>query len=341
MRTKKNPKKRTIWLDYLRAFACFLVAVGHLLKSMPNAGIMEENWLLSGFVQVSYHFHVALFFFASGYLFQRSSERCATLMEYGRRKFLRLVDLVIPYIIFSVINYVIKVIVGDSVNDAVTTSLWETLLLSPIAQMWFLYALAMVTLVTPAMRSNKGCVALIAAAVAVKVIGMFPALRLVDATNYILWHELWYVAGMLWAFKGIRMNWLWTLLSAVAFAVVCAFEFIQGSLNGVLETAATLTGILMCVGFFQLVTEKRERLSPVWSILARYMMQIYLLHTIFAAGVRIVLMKLGVMNAPIHLMLGFAASFVGPVICAWIAERTKVLNFVFFPSKTISAMTRK
>lgn len=333
--------KRILWLDYLRAFACFLVAVGHLLKSMPNAGIMEENWLLSGFVQVIYHFHVALFFFSSGYLFQRSAERCATLKAYGRKKLLRLVDLVIPYIIFSVINYVIKVILGDSVNDAVTASLWETLLLSPIAQMWYLYALAMVTLVTPAMRTNKGCAALVAAAVAVKVIGMFPAFRLVDATNYILWHELWYVVGMLWAFKGIRMNLRWTLLSAAVFTGVCALDFIQGSLNGVLETVATLTGVLMCVGFFQLVTEKRDRLSPVWSILARYILQIYLLHTIFAAGVRIVLMKLGVMNAPIHLVLGFAASFVGPVVCAWIAERTKVLNLVFYPSKTISTMTRK
>lgn len=303
--------------------------------------VLWKNWLLSGFVQVIYHFHVALFFFASGYLFQRSAERCATLKAYGRKKLLRLVDLVIPYIIFSVINYVIMVILGDSVNNAVMTSLWKTLLLSPIAQMWFLYALAMVTLVTPAMRSNKGCAALITAAVTVKVVGMFPALRLVDATSYILWHELWYVVGMLWAFKGIRMNLLWTLLSAVAFAGVCALEFIQGSLNGVLETVATLTGVLMCVGFFQLVTEKRERLSPVWSILARYMLQIYLLHTIFAAGVRIVLMKLGVMNAPIHLVLGFAASFVGPVVCAWIAERTKVLNFAFCPSKTVSAMTHK
>lgn len=303
--------------------------------------VLWKNWLLSGFVQVIYHFHVALFFFASGYLFQRSAERCATLKAYGRKKLLRLVDLVIPYIIFSVINYVIKVILGDSVNNAVMTSLWKTLLLSPIAQMWFLYALAMVTLVTPAMRSNKGCAALITAAVTVKVVGMFPALRLVDATSYILWHELWYVVGMLWAFKGIRMNLLWTLLSAVAFAGGCALEFIQGSLNGVLETVATLTGVLMCVGFFQLVTEKRERLSPVWSILARYMLQIYLLHTIFAAGVRIVLMKLGVMNAPIHLVLGFAASFVGPVVCAWIAERTKVLNFAFCPSKTVSAMTHK
>lgn len=333
--------KRIPWLDYLRAFACFLVAFCHLLKSLPEAGLMDNHWLMAGFVQIIYHFHVALFFFASGYLFQLSSARCADLKEYGRKKALRLVDLIIPYIIFSLVNYVIKLILAGSVNTPVSSSLWETLLLEPVAQMWYLYALAMVILVTPAIRSNKACMAIAAVSLGLKVLSFFSVFRVFIGTTYILQNQIWFVLGMLWAFRGVRMNWPATLLNAAVFAGLCAAEFVMGSLPSVLDALTTLTGVMMCAGFFQIVTEKRENLSPVWNILSRYMMQIYLLHTLFAAGVRIVLMKLGMDNLILHLVLGFIATFAGPVICAWIAERSKALNIVFFPSKTIRVLRTK
>lgn len=331
--------KRIPWLDYLRAFACFLVAFGHLLKSLPESGIMDAHWLLTGFVQIIYHFHVALFFFASGYLFQLSSSRCAGLQDYGRKKLLRLVDLIIPYVIFSVVNYAVKLILAGSVNTSVSGSLWRTLLLDPVAQMWYLYALAMVILVTPAMRSNKSCRIITAVSAVLKLLSLFSVFRVFIGTTYILQNQIWFVLGMLWAFRGVRMNWPAACLCAAGFAGLCAAEFILGSLPAVLDPLTTLLGVLMCVGFFQAATDRREQLSPVWRVLARYMMQIYLLHTFFAAGVRIVLTKLGVKSAPVHLLIGFAATFVGPVFCAWIAERSKVLNIVFFPSKTIKALS--
>jgi hypothetical protein len=199
----------------------------------------------------------------------------------------------------------------------------------------------MVSLVTPAMRSGRACIAIVALSVALKGLSLLSAFRVFIGTTYILQNQIWFVLGMLFAFRGVRMSWLMTGLSAAAFALVCAYEFLNGSLPNLLQVLATFTGVMMCAGFFQRIADKREKLSPVWSLLARYMMQIYLLHTLFAAGVRIMLMKLGVMNAPLHVTLGFAASFVGPVICAWIAERTKVLNIVFFPSRTIAALSRR
>lgn len=308
---------------------------------LDAAGLMADNAIVSGFVQVIYHFHVPLFFFASGFLFQHSSARCATLKAYGQKKVLRVLDLLIPYVLFSLVNYVIKLVLADSVNAPVSSGLWETLLLNPIAQMGFLFALATVVLVTPMMRSDRSCTAITAVSVLLKILSYFTVLRFFLWTTNIMQYQIWFALGMLWNYKRLQMSWPVTLLSAAVFAALCAAEFVMGSLPNMLDTLTTLTGVLMCTGVCQNLMKRRDQLSAAERVLSRYLMQIYLLHTLFAAGVRIVLMKLGVENLFIHLILGFIATFAGPIICAWIAERSKVLNIVFFPCKTIRTLCAK
>ena len=56
-------KYREPWLDYLRAFACILVALGHLLMSFQDAHIIQKGWPASIFIELIYCFHVYIFFF--------------------------------------------------------------------------------------------------------------------------------------------------------------------------------------------------------------------------------------------------------------------------------------
>lgn len=55
------------------------------------------------------------------------------------------------------------------------------------------------------------------------------------------------------------------------------------------------------------------------------------MHILFAAPMRFVLLKVGIENAVIHVVLGLSISFIGPIIAAWIMEKTKCL----YPSKFI------
>lgn len=71
------------------------------------------------------------------------------------------------------------------------------------------------------------------------------------------------------------------------------------------------------------------------NFLARYTMPIFLMHTLFAAPMRSVLLKVGIENAIIHVVLGLSISFVGPIIAAWIMEKTKWLEFFLYPNKFI------
>ena len=69
--------------------------------------------------------------------------------------------------------------------------------------------------------------------------------------------------------------------------------------------------------------------------LAKYTMPIFLMHTLFAAPLRSVLLKLGIGSSVIHVVLGLGISFVGPIIAAWIMKKTKWLEFFLYPNKIL------
>lgn len=308
---------------------------------MSKAGLITESAFFDGFVQIIYHFHVPVFFFCSGFLFQHSFSCCSDKKEYSLKKGLRLLDLIIPYILFTLVNYVLKLIMADSVNTPVDASFFGILIHDPLMQMWYLYALAMVVLVTPVMRSEKSCRIIVGVSVMLKILSFFPAFRVFTGTTYILQQQIWYVLGAAWACKQLKATPVLTICSTTLFIALCTCEMANGVLTAPLDALATLSGVLACIGFFQLVTEKKTTLPVSWRILSRYMLQIYLLHTLFASALRIVLQKLGVSNLSLHMALGCLISFAGPIVCAWIAERLPLLNIVFFPTKTIRTLNSK
>ena len=75
--------------------------------------------------------------------------------------------------------------------------------------------------------------------------------------------------------------------------------------------------------------------------MAKYTMPIFLMHTLFAAPVRTILLKIGITNAVAQIVVGLLAGFIGPVIVAMILEKTKYLEFVLYPNKVIKIVQRE
>ena len=65
----------------------------------------------------------------------------------------------------------------------------------------------------------------------------------------------------------------------------------------------------------------------------KYSFQIYLLHTIFTAGIRIILLRMNIAQWWIHVIFGTACGLVFSVLAAVIAKKVKFLDFLFFPAK--------
>lgn len=94
-------------------------------------------------------------------------------------------------------------------------------------------------------------------------------------------------------------------------------------------------GLLACVAVIMLVADFEEKFGKGLDFLAKYTMPIFLMHTLFAAPMRSVLLKVGLENAVAHVVLGIGISFAGPIIAAWIMKKTKWLEFFLYPNKVL------
>ena len=94
-------------------------------------------------------------------------------------------------------------------------------------------------------------------------------------------------------------------------------------------------GLLACVAVILMVAGVERRFGRGMDFLAKYTMPIFLMHTMFAASTRAVLLKLGIGSSVIHVVLGLGISFIGPIIAAWIMKKTKWLEFFLYPNKFV------
>lgn len=91
-------------------------------------------------------------------------------------------------------------------------------------------------------------------------------------------------------------------------------------------------GLIACTAVFMMIAECKEIKALSW--FAKYTMPIFLMHTLFAAPCRILLMKLGITNVAVHVCAGIAISFAGPIAAMIILEKIK-LDFLVYPGKLI------
>jgi len=88
---------------------------------------------------------------------------------------------------------------------------------------------------------------------------------------------------------------------------------------------------MACAAVILLAAAYEEKSGNAMGFLAKYTMPIFLMHTLFAAPLRSILLKVGITDAVVHVVLGLGISFVGPIIAAWIMKRTKWLEFFIYP----------
>lgn len=97
-----------------------------------------------------------------------------------------------------------------------------------------------------------------------------------------------------------------------------------------------LGGIVACSAVVMIavvVYPRRSNLVSRFSI--KYTWPLFLCHSLFASTIRIVLLKLGISNPVIHILTGLIASFVGPILTIFVANKFKPFDFVFYPQRYI------
>ena len=330
MSEKTAVKTREKWVDDVKVIACILVVLGHFFQSMTKANILSENDLYEWFNTTIYYFHVPLFFICSGYLYQKYS-KVNDFKNWKKNVAKKALALGVPYVTFSTATWVLKTIFSDSVNDQIG-GLGDTLLLHPTSPYWYLYALFFIFLITPTFSTVKMAVVGLTIAALAKTFILTGGGTGIYAVSIVLANEILVVLGM----------------SVCAFNVELRGKKLQGTVIGLLflglsvavymvdiqnSAVSFVLGLLACAAVILLIADFEEKSGKAMGFLARYTMPVFLMHTLFAAPLRSVLLKIGISNTAIHVVLGLGISFAGPIAAAWIMKKTKWLEFFLYPNK--------
>lgn len=325
-------KTREKWVDDVKVIACILVVLGHFFQSMTKANILPENDLYGWFNTTIYYFHVPLFFICSGYLYQKYS-KVNSVGSWSKNVAKKALALGVPYATFTTATWVLKKVFSSSVNDQIG-GLGDTLFLHPTAPYWYLYAVFFIFLVTPTFNSVKAVAGGVAVALAAKGLILTGGGYSIYAVSTVLSNEIWFVLGMsICAFNvQLKDRKVQGTICGLMFIVLSVVVYTAENHNKMVSFAL---GLLACVAVIMMVADFEEKFGRGVDFLAKYTMPIFLMHTLFAAPMRSVLLKLGIGSAVIHVVLGLGISFIGPIIAAWIMKKTKWLEFLLYPNKFV------
>lgn len=322
--------ERNVLVDRLKGYACFLVLFGHVIMGIRLAGIDIPKFFL-GMEKFIWSFHVALFLFLSGVVYKVTGEWKSKKTKSGFILY-KLYTLGIPYMAFSIVYILINSMVGES-NTGFAVSdilyIWKT----PVAQYWFLYALFFLFCIWTVF---SGVIKNWQITLIVVLIGYLAPLFSIPlgSLDVVFYSALAFGIGTFVDFKRITKlralaKWLVVLMHIVIGVVFVLLNKIE---TPFIKEIMILFGIYSSIMFISII-QSLKPISRFLDFVNKYSFQIYLLHTIFTAGIRIILLRMNIAQWWIHVLLGTACGLVFSVLAAVIAKKVKFLDFFFFPAK--------
>lgn len=332
---------RYLWVDNLKLLACLLVVVGHLYMSMMASGWIDENNILYCWpIQTVYTFHVPLFFVCSGFLYQATVKGEWSAKRHVKNIKKKALALGVPYLVFSSITLLLKNIFADDVNNKATPFL-KTILIEPTAPYWYLYVLFLLfCLIPPATGAGKKktLIATTGFAVLIKVIYVIclADVGLPDPVAKIMVCAIWFCVGMLiteFPFKKSRILSGAAVAGIIFASVFSLLVYRTPNDDAKVQFLLAIVFVLTITYFFQ--SKEHYNTHGIVSHSVKYFMPIYVLHTIVAAGVRTILLKVGVSSGVLHFFIGLVISIFAPVIIYAISEKHWWILFWFEPLKAV------
>ena len=337
----KGRSKRYLWVDNLKMLACLLVVIGHLYMSMMAGGwISEKNVLYCWPIQTVYTFHVPLFFVCSGFLYQVTAPNEWNVKKHMGNIKKKALALGVPYVTFSAITLLLKNVFSAEVNNAATPFL-KTLLIEPIAPYWYLYTLFLLfCLIPPATGKSKKkmlfSMTALACIVKIVYVGWLADKVIPDLVTKVMASAVWFCIGMLITEVPFKKSKLADGIAMGIMLLACILSyFVYGTPNENTRAQFFFAGIFVIVITYFFQSKENYNEDGLVEHSVKYFMPIYVMHTIVAAGVRTVLLKVGISSGILHFMIGFCVSVFIPVIVYEISEKHWWLLFWFEPIKAM------
>lgn len=332
--------KRYESIDIARCFAIILVVTGHFRSEYMPRGydIM---------VDVIYMFHMPLFMFVSGFLYQ------ATRKNISYRKFItgKFRRLMIPYFTVSVLVILLKILTEGfmQVDNPVTWRAFVEILYYPAAGyfLWFIWALWWMMVIIPLFSSDMSRKILLALSMILFFISQdLPEIFCIDSFARML---VFFVGGTVVA-DYMKKNHIESfsiagqivsviVFSALAWLLVAGMGDNVGMVGkAILTLAVNISGIAMSMtlAYWWRIKASRRLLGISYSVAgASYI--IYLLHTTFEGFAKSLLFKIHWFDYSPRLLMAWLGAIIiigaGVVVPWWLAtqvlNRRKITAFLF------------
>lgn len=330
--------------DYAKGVGILLVVYGHMAHGLLDARLPMNRELHELINSVIYSFHMPLFFFLSGVFFLGS------LARRGGRKLIenKLEVVFYPYVVWSLIQGLIEVVLAGSTNGAATLGQVLSLLWLPRAQFWFLYTLFIIYLVSVTLyrRSDTCWSTMILLMAALLYVSRFSPIDIYAISSFgrnFVFFALGVSTSSLLS-RGKTNRSLAPLIFLLVAMVFVGSQYLFHGMFGfggfnigqtsrlAFALALAVAGIAFVMALCRLLAKFELR----WLIfLGRHSMEIYLIHTIGSAGVRIVLHKLfGITDFSLHVVLGMFFGVGIPLLVVALAPRFS-LGWLFAPPRKL------
>jgi len=327
----------------MKGIAMLLAVIGH---SFPDA--VKGFWIAGphSFAEFScswiYSFHMAVFFFAAGFLFIPKIADSASVGGVVWKRFRRLM---IPYFFYSICYLFLKSILSAYADHPLEENAFLMIFLgdSPSFGCWFLWVIFVISLLFLTLR-RIGVKWLVAFGLVLYIIGFFIGSNcsLIGRVGDVMRFSLWFALGGLVAvnYDKIKKYLAMPALGIASFAILTLLQFLHPihHLGLVISFAKTICGIEMIFSLSYHLAEKchDSKLYSLFKLIGDYCMDIYLLSMFVLVPLRILFVNFGFMNHInyyVYLVISTAFGLLIPYLASkYVIRKNKILSLLLIGS---------
>lgn len=347
-------KNRYPWVDYLKGIAILLVVYRHVLIGIERSQIQVPP-VLADANMVFYSFRMPLFFILSG-LFINSSIAKRTLNKLAWLKF---ETLLYPYLVWAFIQVSLQIALSGITNSERTLEDYTFILYQPrnLDQFWYLPALFNTTMIYLLLKIK---LKVSTWAQLVLGIGLYflsfysqEISMISDWMEFYLFFAIGDALSRLFFHERTQriLKSYWTLLLVIPLFILTQMHYLQNEvvpkgvvpvhnshasrlyyLDKIAEQGDFLwVALVGCLCMFVLAFRMQSwKVLPFLRVLGYHSLQIYVMHVIFTAAVRLALIIFfGVDSAVFLLVTGIVTGLVLPIIIYNLFIKDGVAWFLF------------
>lgn len=331
----KNKVTKTIpYIAQAQLIGCILVIIGHSIPldwEIPNMIYILDVFL--------YTFHMPLFFFISGYLFEKTDS--AGRYKFGQYFLTRSRKLMLPYVVLTLIGIVPKLLLQNSIDNGVR-SVMEYLVKSIFVprenvwgHFWFLPTLLIIStfaFIFSKIKNSKNKYAFVFIVIILFALPTIPSLTQITdwfAINDVVKFTCYYAFGVLFANSGFekvfcdkKANKLMLLLLPVSVGL-----FLIKSNNAIITNLVRETvGVFMLLFVLAFAQQFNIMDTRAGNFLTKKTYSIFILSWPFQSVVSIVFENMLGLEYNVTMPIAFAFGIGGPIVTIvavdWFEKKT-------------------